>query len=214
MSGYIIRTEGILPTYACLGFVLLFLALIINEVFVSAEAEEAPPTASPLQRPLRPAVAVTIGWCALYYSFLQGQAAAAFWIHKKRREAGNKEKAGHDKDKALEFASVKYPGRPNTQGLIFVMDRSVGNLLEQTPPFLVAVWLHALAASPNEAAFFGWIWLLLRAAYPVAFAHPSMPRALWGVQRSLGVSWVSLITWPSYAVIWRLLYGAARGRSV
>ena len=214
MSGYIIRTEGILPTYACLGFVLLFLALIINEVFVSAEAEEAPPTASPLQRHLRPAVAVTIGWCALYCSFLQGQAAAAFWIHKKRREAGNKEKAGHDKDKALEFASVKYPGRPNTQGLIFVMDRSVGNLLEQTPPFLVAVWLHALAASPNEAAFFGWIWLLLRAAYPVAFAHPSMPRALWGVQRSLGVSWVSLITWPSYAVIWRLLYGAARGRSV
>ena len=33
----------------------------------------------------RPVILVTIGWCALYFCFLQGQAAAAFWIHKKRR---------------------------------------------------------------------------------------------------------------------------------
>jgi|TARA_B110001469_G_scaffold87722_1_gene83197 hypothetical protein len=39
----------------------------------------------------RPVILVTIGWCALYFCFLQGQAAAAFWVHKKRRNSfGNK----------------------------------------------------------------------------------------------------------------------------
>ena len=39
----------------------------------------------------RPVILVTIGWCALYFCFLQGQAAAAFWIHKRQRHSfGNK----------------------------------------------------------------------------------------------------------------------------
>ena len=89
-------------------------------------------------------------------------------------------------------------------------DRTCGNFSEQTPPFLAAVWLHALAASPSNAALLGWIWLLLRSCYPIAFAHPSMSKALWGVQRRLGVSWVNFVTWPSYAIIWILLHGAAK----
>ena len=73
-------------------------------------------------------------------------------------------------------------------GLIFVMDRTVGNLLEQTPPFLLGLWLHAMAASPAVAARLGWWWLMLRASYPFAFAHPSMSPRLWGLQRRLGIS--------------------------
>jgi hypothetical protein len=40
----------------------------------------------------RPVILVTIGWCALYFCFLQGQAAAAFWIHKKRRHSFSNKK--------------------------------------------------------------------------------------------------------------------------
>ena len=160
----------------------------------------------------RPVILVTIGWCALYFCFLQGQAAAAFWIHKKRRNSfSNKkvddppasspgvahlaqarprahtslalsmppclvhvtslQKSGtpalrltlHDSHRcilrtqnsgaSIPFAAVKYGPRAEVQpGLIFVMDRTVGNLLEQTPPFLLGLWLHAMAASPEVAA--------------------------------------------------------------
>ena len=77
-----------------------------------------------------------------------------------------------------------YDGNPRWE----VADRSVLNLLEQTPPFLLGLWLHALAASPTTAARLGWWWLMLRASYPVAFAYPSMSPSLWGVQRRLGTS--------------------------
>merc|ERR1712023_39298 len=112
--------------------------------------------------------------------------------------------------KVLTFAEVKYGQSHTNVGLMLTMDRSVGNLLEQTPPFLLSLWLHALTASADDAAWLGWIWLLLRATYPVAFAHPSMTPALWGVQRRIGISWVNFVTWPSYFVVWTLLLGAAR----
>jgi len=89
---------------------------------------------------------------------------------------------------SIPFAAVKYGPRAEVQpGLIFVMDRTVGNLLEQTPPFLLGLWLHAMAASPEVAARLGWWWLMLRASYPIAFAYPSMSPRLWGLQRRLGI---------------------------
>ena len=49
-------------------------------------------TPSPDMKRFRPVILVTIGWCALYFCFLQGQAAAAFWIHKKRRHSFSNKK--------------------------------------------------------------------------------------------------------------------------
>jgi len=49
-------------------------------------------TPSPDMKRFRPVILVTIGWCALYFCFLQGQAAAAFWIHKKRRNSFSNKK--------------------------------------------------------------------------------------------------------------------------
>jgi hypothetical protein len=109
-----------------------------------------------------------------------------------------------------DFADVKYGSNRAQQGLILTMDRSVGNLLEQTPPFLLALWLHALTVSPHAAAWYGWLWLLLRASYPIAFAFPSMSPAMWGVQRLVGISWVSFVTWPSYFVVWMMLYRSSK----
>merc|ERR1712232_269990 len=93
---------------------------------------------------------------------------AVFWVRKVKREEGGKKddlaaRRESGKSSGITFASVKYSGRANTSGLIFVMDRSVGNMLEQTPPFLLGVWLHAIAVSPEDAAWYGWFWLVMRA---------------------------------------------------
>lgn len=222
LGDYVLRLEGILPTGACLSFGLLFLTIFSYAAFFAPAPAEPPrkgPPCADMKR-FQPVILVTIGWCALYFCFLQGQGAAAFWIHRKRRQSFSKKQddpsspgralARPNSGSSIPFASVKYGPRAEVQpGLIFVMDRSVGNLLEQTPPFLLGLWLHALAASPTTAARLGWWWLMLRASYPVAFAYPSMSPSLWGVQRRLGISWVSFVTWPSYVLVWSLLYGAA-----
>ena len=215
MSGYLLRPEGVLPTCASIAFFACFVGTF---AYASLPALADPPAnlskAALDVKQFRPVILVTIGWTALYFCFLQGQAAAAFWIHRQWREAGNKKDDGSSPTKRpmqpLSFADVKYgPSRTAHGRLILTMDRSVGNLLEQTPPFLMALWLHAFTVSPHDAAWYGWVWLVLRATYPVAFAHPSMTPALWGVQRIFGISWVNFITWPSYAIVWTMLYKTA-----
>ena len=212
-NDHLLRPEGILPTCACVGYGVGFLCLFAYAVSASSTSsaeKQLPPF--DVHR-LRPVVLVTIGWNALYCCFLQGQAAAAFWVHKLRREVGNKKNADADGKGGITFASVKYGTHNANVGLILTMDRSVGNMLEQTPSFLVSLWLHALIGSADEAAWLGWVWLFLRASYPLAFAHPSMSPALWGVQRRIGISWISFVTWPSYMVVWYLLLGAAKACS-
>lgn len=206
----VIRMEGILPTCACLAFGSLFLAILFTALLSLPPEDQVSPAID--AKRYTPVVLVTLGWCALYYCFLQGQSAAAFWVHKARREAASKkdDPPALRPQKSLDFATVKYGKDVTSAGLIFTMDRSVGNMLEQSVPFLLAIWLHALAKSPTTAAWYGWLWLLLRALYPLAFSHPSWSPKLWGAQRRLGVSWVSFVTWPSYAIVWVLLIGAAQ----
>ena len=213
----LLRAEGILPTLAATSYLGCFVSIFAYAVFSWPATSDPPKAKIHLDTThFRPVILVTIGWNALYFAFLQGQAAAAFWIHRQYREVSNKKDddpkstAQRRSMQPLSFADVKYGQRARaTQGLILTMDRTVGNFLEQTPPFLVALWLAALTGSPIDAAWYGWVWLLLRAAYPVAFAHPSMAPALWGMQRTIGISWVNFITWPSYFIIWSLLYRTA-----
>jgi len=212
----LIRVEGLLPTCATICFGSLFLGLFSYGVasMLLDDATETPTAFLDAKR-YHPIILVSLGWNALYFCFLQGQAAAAFWMHKVRREAASKgveasPQLTNRTCKSIDFADVKYGRERANAGLIFTMDRSVGNMLEQSVPFLLAIWLHALAKSPTTAAWYGWLWLLLRALYPLAFSHPSWSPTLWGAQRRLGVSWVSFVTWPSYAIVWVLLIGAAQ----
>ena len=78
-----------------------------------------------------------------------------------------------------EFAAGKIPrheGMQGTRGAIFTIqqpipellaaDRVQLNTLEHMPPFLVALWMLAATTSADQAAFWGWLYVGLRALYP------------------------------------------------
>ena len=90
------------------------------------------------------------------------------------------------------------------RGIIFCLDRTVGNMLEQSVPFLLGLWLHAVVVSATGASRLGWAWLLLRAGYPIAFHRKPLPGS------RFGISSLALITYPSYAIIITLFGGAVR----
>ena len=110
MRGYLLKPEGLIPTCACVSFAFVFVcifgyALLSPDAAVTKKSQQKADFAF-----LRPVVLVTLGWNALYFCFLQGQAAAAFWIHRQLREAGSP-KARDDEpkqSKVITFASVKY----------------------------------------------------------------------------------------------------------
>lgn len=172
------KLEGLLPSCATLSFACVFAGIVWYSISTLPPADSKPGQASDLlnREHFRPVVLVTVGWSALYFTFLFAQNAAAFWVHKVRREDGRKKSddapgSPHSGRKPLEFADVKYGRERSKGGLIFTMDRTVGNMLEQSLPFLLGVWLYALTISPVSAAYYGWAWLGLRALYPIGFAQ-------------------------------------------
>lgn len=71
-----------------------------------------------------------------------------------------------------------------------MLDRTVGNTLEQAIPFLTATWLHAalVPGGAGTSALLAWGYVLSRAAYPLCFwfGHP----------------YLQLATCPGYWIIW------------
>lgn len=110
-----------------------------------------------------PVVLVTAAWALLYYAFLWDQSATAFVVLK---DAKKKAKAEGKPPPSL--SDVKY-GRYSKSARVRAADRTVGNYLEQSPGFLVSLWLHAAFVSPVNAAAFGWAWLGFRLLYPWAY---------------------------------------------
>ena len=124
---------------------------------------------------LGPVVLVLGAFVCLLYLLLFNQSATAFSEHARLRAAvkaktttssgGTSTSANA---KAPSLAEVKYGGK----GAVLAADRAVANFLEQTPPFLLALLLHAALVSASGAARCGWIWLGARAIYPFVFAKP------------------------------------------
>lgn len=143
-----IRIEGLLPTCACFSFGLLFIGIFALALTTTQLASDSPKSFPAVNAKLyQPVVLVTLGWNALYFCFLQGQAAAAFWVHKMRREGAKKDddpqrspsSSRHGSGYSIPFAQVKYGREFSNSGMVFMMDRTVGNMLEQSAPFLVSV---------------------------------------------------------------------------
>ena len=112
-----------------------------------------------------PVLRVCLGWCALYYQFLFRQSRGKFTAHQSMVAESKSADA-----KPPSFAAVKYGGIGRKYGTL-VGDRTVGNMMEQSLPFLVFLGLHAAFVDVTGAAQFGWWWLLTRAIYPACFAR-------------------------------------------
>ena len=88
--------------------------------------------------------------------------------------------------------------------------RVQGNMLEQSLPFLTALWMHALIVSPAAAAQLGWYVLYLRACYPVVWAFEAraglMPP---GFPEGPGSITVFCASMPQHAINIYLLAAAA-----
>ena len=81
---------------------------------------------------------------------------------------------------------------------LLASDRLQLNTLEHMPPFLWAMWLHAVFVSPRSAAIAGLLYVLTRLAYPVLLGK-SLGR---GIRARVFIS-----TFAGYGILLYLLAG-------
>ena len=106
----------------------------------------------------KPVVGVCFAYIALFYVFLYAQAGYV-WL------TFFKEKA---KDPATKLAKVKYGGTPTGDKLMF--DRTVGNLMEQSVPFILSLFLSAAFGDDVQyTAQLGYFYVGVRLFYPIVF---------------------------------------------
>jgi hypothetical protein len=114
-----------------------------------------------------------------YYLLLILQRGTKYRLVKKYEEAG----------KVFE----RYFGQDEE---MLAADRAVANTQEQMVPFIVSLWLHAVFVSTVSASWCGFIYVVLRAFYPV----------LLGKKLSkLPSKRVYLVTLPCYGIIFYFL---------
>jgi hypothetical protein len=77
---------------------------------------------------------------------------------------------------------------------IHIADRGVINTLEQSIPFLMLVWLHAIFVNPRTSAALAWVFVACRFLYPITYG-------MYGQMNSV----VELPQWTCYAEVFYLL---------
>jgi len=136
----------------------------------------------------REPIKVTVGFVSLYFFFLIGvQSGSKFYLYLTQGN-GN----GNDGDKHKEkqsYIKIKYG---STDKVAMMGNRTAGNMLEQSVPFLTSLWLHAIFVDTASAAELGWYWIGFRAIYPVVFYK--------------GAPWLFVSTFPGYYYILKLVY--------
>jgi hypothetical protein len=133
---------------------------------------------------IRGPLLVTIAYFLLWYALLFG-----LQTRTKYRLAARYEKDGKLFD--------RYFGQDPE---MLAVDRIVANTHEQMGPFLVALWLFAIVASPTHATWLGAAYVVLRGLYPLLVG-----KRLSRVQPKR----VALVTVPCYAIVFTMLGGAA-----
>ena len=131
-------------------------------------------------------ICCTAVYFGMYYIFLYGQSGVAHYVFRKAKAENAKK--NDEKTKSVSFASVKYGSNDK---LSLTAARSVGNTMEQMVPFLASLWMNAVFVDPTKAAKLGWIYIITRSYYPIAFYF--------------GLPWILLSTLPGYGVIFQLL---------
>ena len=139
---------------------------------------------------IRAAVQVTAAAVCLYYVLLFAQSYCKLYLLQTSNFSPTSFSGVRYGSPAV--AKVKYHN--NRDALAILADRSVGNLHEQAWPFLISMWMHALLVDDGRGQitlWFGVIWVLSRAVYPIFF--------------SVGHPWLQCSTVPGYVVVWYFL---------
>jgi len=108
-------------------------------------------------------VLATFGVFCLYYTYLFQQSAGAMSGLKRAKADAKK----NDQPKPS-LGSVKYGKLQARYNLKWT--RTAGNYMEQLPPLLTTLWIHAYLVSAAEAGLLGWVWVASRVIYPVVFS--------------------------------------------
>ena len=124
-------------------------------------------TNSDLTKRYAPAISATILWSILSFCFLIHESVSTF-SQKAILTADAKKK----QVKPPSMASIKYGTAGGT--VILNAKRTVGNLMEQTPIFLVGVWLHAVFVNPLSAAQIAWTWLAVQCILSTCMGYSAL----------------------------------------
>jgi len=92
---------------------------------------------------------VTLAYIGLYYVFITHGLRVKLRLKREYEERGEKFDRYFGQDREM-----------------LASDRIQLNMLEQMPPFLVLLWLHAFIVSSGEAAILGGVYTATRAVYP------------------------------------------------
>eukprot|EP00164_Ancoracysta_twista_P008611 GFYU01012506.1.p1 GENE.GFYU01012506.1~~GFYU01012506.1.p1 ORF type:complete len:182 (+),score=38.00 GFYU01012506.1:116-661(+) len=100
-------------------------------------------------------------------------------------------------DSKISLWAVKYGPASYEDKRVVAGNRVLGNAMEQTIPFLSGMWLVAVVVSDSHAAACGWVYLAIRAVYPLFYVtNPNL---------------VVLSTCPNYIIVcymWTLVVKA------
>ena len=129
-------------------------------------------------------VVVTVAYFILWYYLLLGRQTRTKYRLKARYEKEGK-------------VFDRYFGQDEE---MLAVDRAMANTHEQMGPFLVSLWLFAIFSSPTHATWLGAAYVVLRAVYPVLLGKR--------VSKTQSKR-VAFVTFPSYAIVFTMLGGAA-----
>jgi hypothetical protein len=151
---------------------------------------------------LGPLVNVMVIYFILYYAFLFTQSYVKVWLVNQAKTGAGSLRFETIRYSALDVATIKYGTQvySGKGGIVaLVMDRTVGNFVEQMGPFLATSWMHALLVpgGATRAAQLGAIYVLSRLVYPIFFY--------------IGHPWLQIATVPGYLSIWYQLYSVCVG---
>ena len=124
---------------------------------------------------------VTAAYFAIYYAFILYGAVTKMRLSREFERRGEEFDRYFGQDRKMLFAA-----------------RVCGNTLEHMCPFLFSMWLHAIYVSPETAAQLGWLYVALRAKYPLFLAGGRFAR-----QPAMGLRRNQLVlfsTYPQYAI--------------
>ena len=171
---------------ACISATFISLALSCRSDILTPTIRGPTPLTSTTAAPI---IRTTLGYITLCFAFVTFQSWTKLKTHAMLKKEAKKEAK---KGAATEsFNSIKYNLSSKSHKLCLTGDRTVGNLLEQSIPFLLSLWLHATYVDVGTASRLGWLWLFSRAAYPFAF--------------HLGMPYLFISTVPGYAAIMALV---------